>query len=56
MATLITMPMQINARATEAEMKDADVVMTVKEARLVAECWHKDQEKIAYLESLLLRK
>lgn len=56
MATLIPMPMQLNERATEAEMKDGDVILTVKEARLVAEYWHKDQEKIAYLESLLLRK
>lgn len=49
-------PKDINKLATDAEMKDEDVIIKPKDARIIAELWQRDIEKIAYLESLLLRK
>lgn len=56
MANLIQMPMQLHRMATDATMKGREMVLIpASDLKLSAEAWHADKEKIAYLESLIVK-
>ena len=53
---VILQPMQLHELANQAKEDLAVVELSPEQVSDVAEAWFKDQEKIKYLESLLLRK
>ena len=48
-------PQSLAGLAREATRENRDVSLDPGQVRQIAEQWHADQEKIAYLESLIVR-
>jgi hypothetical protein len=55
MATIIETPQSLCRRARQATEDNRDVMLDPGIVRSIAELWHADQEKIRYLESLIVR-
>lgn len=53
---VVLMPHQLIAAANKADASDDLVKLPSQQVRSIAEMWFNDQQKIKYLESLLLRK
>lgn len=53
--SIIDDPRTLFIDAEKAEKDCEPLVMLPGRVRLIAERWHADQEKIAYLESLIIR-
>ena len=55
-ARIILMPHNLCALADTAKEDMTDVQLSPQQVRDVAEEWHKDREKIKYLETLIIRR
>lgn len=53
---IILMPQQLYALAKKELDSGEPMCLSAEQVKASAEQWHRDQEKIKYLESLLLRK
>jgi len=54
-ARIVETPQSLCRRESQAIEQNSDVVLAPNQIRQIAESWHADQEKIKYLESLLVR-